>query len=387
MAKQLDSSLNVIRIIFRLTRQICRSMLCIIVVLIIHISTACDSHHRSDHNSSKHSHSHQEDLHPHPEIENLYIDMAAVEQRLDFHKSLTEAIWSPGLTASHMKDDDTVIGIVVEGQAYALPWWILKNHHIADLTLGDKQVVVLLCEMCGSGSAFEPIVGGKKLEFRQHGIYKSTWFMSDMETNSYWLPFEGRSFYGPMKDSILRNIDTYQLSWASWLEEYPETEVLYDSQSKRKGHGSREVLGYERIAPTYRKTAPEKISESLPMFDIILGVSDHHLHKAFSFRDLDDTGKVLMDSLGKETPLVVFHKPKSTLGGAFIPEVEGRALSFVEDENGKIVDEQTLSIWDYFGKCQSGELKDLQLASYFFIVKEWYGWYTYHPDTQVFARD
>ena len=329
-------------------------------------------------------HSHKEDLEKHPEIKDLYIDLAAVNQTLHFHHTLDNPIWQEGQTATHMKDEDLVIGIEVSGQPYALPWWILKNHHIANLILEGQAVVVTLCEMCGSGSAFHATLDNSRLEFRQHGIYKGTWFMRDLQTNSFWLPFEGSSFYGPFKDSTLQNIDAYQVDWHDWLEENPGTMVLYDSQKKREGHGSREYLGYERIADTYRSTLPDTISNAYPMFEVILGVSNRNSHKAYSMKLLDSLGNIINDSLADGSKVVVFHKSNSTMGGAFIPEVDGVQLSFEMTENETIKDIQTGSIWNYFGKCQQGQLAGKSLESYFFITKEWYSWYGYHPDTEVF---
>lgn len=59
-------------------------------------------------------------------------------------------------------------------------------------------------------------------------------------------------------------------------------------------------------------------------------------------------------------------------------------LTFVEDELGRIIDKETGSRWDYFGLCVEGENKGQRLEAYFFAIKEWYAWYTYHPDTEVY---
>ncbi|MEZ4886672.1 MAG: DUF3179 domain-containing (seleno)protein [Chitinophagales bacterium] len=352
----------------------------------VFLLNACVNNHEHSPNEHGHKHAEKEDLVKHPEIDSLYLDMTAINQTVDFHKPLEKPIWQSGKGASHMKDEDTVIGIEVEDQAYALPWWILKNHHVANLTLGEQAVVVTLCEMCGSGSAFKAVVGGKKMNFREHGIYKGTWFMRDQETDSFWLPFEGKAFYGALKDSALTHIDTYQIAWKDWGEENPNTMVLYDSQSKREGHGAREYLGYDRIAPIYRGTLPDSIGTDLPMFDIVLGVGSEGVYKAYSMKDLDAEGKVLQDTLSDGSTVVVFHKPNTTMAGAFVPIIEGQSVSFMVDNQGDIRDEQTNSRWNYFGECVEGKLQGTQLSSHFFIVKEWYGWYGYHPSTDVFER-
>lgn len=346
-----------------------------------HSSHSNNENHSHNHN---HNHNHKENLVAHPEIDSLFLDMTAINQTVDWHKPLENPIWQSGKGASHMKEDDTVIGIIQNGQAYALPWWIMKNHHIANLTLGEEPILVTLCELCGSGSAFKPIVNGQKMRFLQHGIYKGTWFMRDEGTSSFWLPFEGKAFYGNLKDSTLTYIDTYQIAWKTWLEENPMTQVLYDSQNKREGHGSMEYFGYDRIPKTYRGTLPDSISTALPMFEIVLGVGSDGIYKAYSMTDLDKIGKVLEDTLPDGSPVVVFHKPNTTMNGAFFPSIDGKTLTFTTDGGENIVDTQTGSRWNYLGKAIEGELKDSQLKSHFFITKEWYGWYGYHPNTDVF---
>ncbi len=356
----------------------------LLVVLCISLFNSCVTDHSSHSHGDSQLHNHKENLVPHPEIDSLYLDMTAINQSVDWHKPLESPIWQKGNAASHMKEDDTVIGILINGEPYALPWWIMKNHHIANLTLGNQAILVTLCELCGSGSAFKPEINGQKMRFLQHGIYKGTWFMRDEKTSSFWLPFEGKAFYGTLKDSVLTNVDTYQIAWKTWLEENPTTQVLYDSQSKRKGHGSKEYFGYDRIPKTYRGTLPDSISTALPMFDIVLGVGSDGIYKAYSMTDLDKAGKVLEDTLPDGSPVVVLHKPNTTMSGAFLPSIEGNALSFTTDDKSHIVDTQTGSQWNYLGKCVEGELKDSQLPSYFFITKEWYGWYGYHPTTDVY---
>jgi hypothetical protein len=46
---------------------------------------------------------------------------------------LNQPVWST--TAEHMNDDDPVLGIYGDQRAWALPWWIMKNHHVANLIL------------------------------------------------------------------------------------------------------------------------------------------------------------------------------------------------------------------------------------------------------------
>src|SRR5262249_39816323 len=112
-----------------------------------------------------------------------------------FHP-LDQPRWKPASDASHMRPDDPVIGYWNGKEAWALPWWILKNHHVANLELGGQPMVITLCEVCSSSSAFVPVVDGRRLHFRVTGIYDGTICISDDETHTSWRPFVGVGISG-----------------------------------------------------------------------------------------------------------------------------------------------------------------------------------------------
>src|SRR5688572_24570843 len=104
-----------------------------------------------------HDHDRDGDDHDHEHDEGRMVDgplpgMRVVENEstMPWIQPLDAPEWMPGRNAEQMRADDFVLGIIVEGQAYALPWWVMKNHHIANLTIGDTKLLVALCENCSS---------------------------------------------------------------------------------------------------------------------------------------------------------------------------------------------------------------------------------------------
>src|SRR5687768_18138169 len=69
--------------------------------------------------------------------------------------------WLGAGEATEMRSDDAVVGLEFEGGAWALPWWIMKNHHVANLELNGKPLLVTLCEVCSSAAAFDPVIEGR----------------------------------------------------------------------------------------------------------------------------------------------------------------------------------------------------------------------------------
>ncbi len=93
-------------------------------------------------------------------------------EKLEAHSwmlSLNDPVWRGADAAEHMRGDDPVLGIYLGGKAWALPWWIMKNHHFANLRLDGQPVLVGLCEMCSSSAAFHAVIDDQPLTFDQAG--------------------------------------------------------------------------------------------------------------------------------------------------------------------------------------------------------------------------
>ena len=74
------------------------------------------------------------------------------------------------------------------------------------------------------------------------------------------------------------------------------------------------------------------MSNELPTFDLVLGLTKGNIQKAYSNKDLDIIGPVLKDTLLDGSELVIFHKPNTLISDAYMPIVEGEKLSFFVNE-------------------------------------------------------
>ena len=70
--------------------------------------------------------------------------------------------------------------------------------------------------------------------------------------------------------------------------------------------------------------------------------------------------------------------------GMFIPEVEGQVLTF-KYEDDKIVDNETGSEWDVFGRAVSGELEGAALEPVVSHMHFWFAWAAFRPDTALYG--
>ncbi len=332
------------------------------------------SHHGHNHNHDK------SDNVPHDSIEGLFLYES--EHVPDFLHSLYKADWRS--TYDHMRDDDFVIGVRINNVPYAFPWWIMKNNHIANLTIEGVPIVTTLCEMCSGGNVYSRVLGGDTLTFEQMGLYKSSWFMTDNKSESYWLPFEGKAFHGNYKGTHLDILPSYQMYWHEWLSSNPDSKVMWDREEVRKGHGAEHSPGSDIMQDVFTETLAKDIPAAIPKFNLVLGVTSDETWKAYDIEVLEKIGPVLEDILPDSNDVVIFSEPGTSFCGAYIPIWKDEKLKFEVNDVGNIVDTETRSIWNVFGSCISGELEGTQLEAYPFFVKEWYGWYTYHPETEYY---
>ena len=77
-------------------------------------------------------------------LEGMVVQRDRHGQSHDFHKPLTDPGWVPSSADGRMLPGDAVVGWVVDGGAYALPWWVLKNHHVANLVFDSGPIMAVL---------------------------------------------------------------------------------------------------------------------------------------------------------------------------------------------------------------------------------------------------
>jgi hypothetical protein len=298
-----------------------------------------------------------------------------------FCQPLNDPVWTDAY--GHLRDTDPILGLYLNHQPRALPWWIMKNHHVANLPLDGLPVLVTLCEMCSGASAFRAEVEGRRLGFRLRGMYNATILVEDTSTQSLWSPFTGVALEGAMRGTALQRLPLWQCLWSEWLAMHPTTQVLYGEQALRDGHGSGFSPGSPGIAPAFRATLVRPLDERLPHNTLVLGVESGADARAYPLETLARIGPVLNDSLGA-AEIVVRCRPGTLQALAFHRRVGDHALDFSHSETRGVYDEQTGSVWNEMGEAVSGPLAGTQLAYLESGIEEWYAFAAYHPDAEIF---
>lgn len=295
---------------------------------------------------------------------------------------LSAPVWTD--THDHLRDDDPVLGLYLDRRAWALPWWIMKNHHVANLAFDDLPVLVTLCEMCSGASAFRAEVEGRRLVFALRGQYNATILLDDASTHSLWSPFTGVALAGAMRGAALERLPLSQCLWSEWLAAHPTTAVLYGEQKLREGHGSQFSPGSPGIGPSFHATLVRPVDERLPHNTLVLGVLNGARARAYPLETLARIGPVLNDSLGG-AEIVVRCRPGTLQALAFHRRIGDLVLVFGHSETEGVYDEQTRSVWNEMGEAVSGPLAGTQLVYFNSGIEEWYAFAAYHPDAEIFG--
>jgi len=306
-------------------------------------------------------------------------EIAATSPPLDHpeHRAAAKAI--------HMRDEDTVLGVVVEGRARAYPWWVLKNHHVVNDTIGGTALVVALCEQCTGGAAFRRELDGRKLSLRVAGVHNGTILLEDRETRTLFSPFGGRGLEGPLSGRKLERIPLVFTHWDEWVGRHPDTDVVFAREALRGGHGAWYTPGKWGIVSEMGSTV-ENFDPRLPENTVVYGVESGP-GKAYPLREVRARGGVINDAVGPLPVVVVARGPLEAAG--FDRRLDGRVLSFraAPEQPGAMVDEETGSRWSMEGEAIGGPLKAKRLAPLDAYSVEWHVWSAYHPRTELFGAD
>jgi hypothetical protein len=305
--------------------------------------------------------------------------------------------------AGWLSGREPVLSLELHGDARAYPAQILLWHEIVNDDVGGVPVTVTYCPLCNTGIAFRrPVVDGELLDFGTSGkLYRSNLVMYDRQTESYWAQVTGQAIMGRLTGTQLEFIPVQLVAWEDWVARHPDGKVLSRDTGHRRSYGSNPYEGYDRpdSQPFLFKGEPDP---RLPSKARVVGVRVGDDVVAFPYEQLTAHAtrgwSVLSETVGGRQ-VVVFWKDGAASAvdsgqiafsrsvgatGVFDPAPDGRRLTFAATQAG-IVDDQTGSSWDIFGRAVGGPLEGAQLDRVISIESFWFDWAAFYPDTRIFG--
>ena len=298
--------------------------------------------------------------------------------------------------AGWLADNEPVIALEIEGDARAYPLQILTWHEIVNDVVGQVPVLVTFCPLCNSALTFDRRIDGQVFEFGTSGLLRnSDLVMYDRTTESLWQQLTGESIVGDLAGRQLTFVPSSIVSLADFRQAYPLGVVLSRDTGYVRDYGRNPYAGYDTIGQSPFLFTGE-LDGRLPAMARVVAVAIGEVDIAYPLAVLAQV-HVINDALGG-TDLVVFHAPgaSSALGdstiadaadvgatGVFDPNLDGRKLTFAHVE-GRIVDEQTGSIWNVLGQAIDGPLAGERLTPLVHGDYFWFAWAAFKPETIIY---
>lgn len=298
---------------------------------------------------------------------------------------------------------EPVIAIDLNGDARAYPAQIIVWHEIVNDVVGEVPVTITYCPLCNTGIAFgRPTIDGELLDFGTSGkLYKSNLVMYDRQTDSLWPQVLGQAVIGPLAGTRLELIPIQMVSWGDWKARFPRGKVLSRDTGEMREYGTNPYEGYDS-PDTPPFLFKEKTDPRIPAKSRVVGVRVGSDVMAFPYRALYERKRgdwsVLSSTVGGR-PVVVFWRDgtASAVGGrvialshsvgatgVFDPRMGGRVLTFRTTDDG-IVDAQTGTRWDIFGRAIAGPFTGKELNRVVSIESFWFNWAAFYPETRIFG--
>ena len=241
---------------------------------------------------------------------------------------------------------------------------------------------------------YSGIVNGEPTTFGTSGLlYRSNKVMYDRATRSLWNQFIGEPVIGPLADSGIRQpfFPSVVTTWGEWWDEHPDTTVL--AQDTGIYPAEFYVTETDPRAIYYSYFTSEEVmfpvwlrDETFDPKATVVGLSVGESAKAYAVRDLRDA-RLVNDTVGGLN-VVVAASPESQAGRIY----ERGDLTFAPvDEDSPdpaptaLVDD-TGARWNVTEEALVAEADPShRLPRIPSITSFWFGWYQYHPETEIYA--
>ena len=221
--------------------------------------------------------------------------------------------------------------------------------------------------------------------------------MYDRLTNSIWHQFTGEPVIGPLADSGIKLpfFPVLLTTWGEWVAEHPDTTVLSPETGIYPASRYAPESDFRSLYYSYRQS-PETMfpvwnqSDALAAKDVILGLEIDNAYKAYPVKRLQQE-RVVNDALaGTEVVIIASSNSQAARayerdgGHQFAPgagesTADGLPITLVDDGG---------STWqvteEYLVNADDPSLRLERIPTH---TSFWFGWYGFHPDTQIYGQD
>ena len=243
---------------------------------------------------------------------------------------------------------------------------------------------------------YSGIVNGEATTFGTSGmLYRSNKVMYDRATNSLWNQFIGEPIIGPLADSGIRQsfFPSVVTTWEEWLAEHPDTTVLsrdtgvYPAEFYVPENDPRAIY-YDYFTSDEVMFPVWVRDDAFEPKEVVVGLSVGNAAKAYRVEDLRQV-RLVNDTLG-DLAVVVVASPESRAGRIYERGDTTFALLPTDDPDAppSVLVDESGTTWQV---TESGLLNQSDpsqsLPRIPSVTSFWFGWFQYHPDTEIYQPD
>ncbi len=291
--------------------------------------------------------------------------------------------------AAYLVDSDRVLGVYVDGEARAYPHNILWHHEVVNDRIADRWIAVTFCPLTGSGLAFDPVLGGTRLDLGVSGLlYANNLVMFDRLTDEVYGPqLTVAGSCGDFRSRSLALLPVQEMSWGRWKSLHPNTTVVTGQLGQGRDYRRYPYGTYDEITSN-ELLWPMRPDRTRPIKERVLAVRVGTGGRGYPYGELAALGDVaVVNEVVGGVPTVVFFDGRGGQTGlAFDARLDGSTLSFDADPSGFWIDRETGSTWAIDGSATAGPLAGARLttrADAYTLF--WFAWRHFQPDGRMFT--
>ena len=282
-------------------------------------------------------------------------------------------------------DDHRVVGLMLDGEALAVPLGILRHHEIVNLNRGDRRVSVTYCPLTGSALTFDrSAVDGAELGVS--GIlHRNNLLMFDRGAaeRSFFGQMARRALCGPLARTGRRlgMVPSWEIRWDAWRALHPETRVVTFQTGYARSYDVNSNAEYEELDNPDRLQAVA-LDPRRPPKERVLGVpvggDGGH---AFPFEAMRSHARLVGSLFRRGRPVVVFWDGAAEAATAFYADLDDLEMEFRVEGSG-YRDAASGTLWRLDGLGTEGPLTGRRLEPVAeAYVAFWFAWADVHPET------
>ncbi len=281
-----------------------------------------------------------------------------------------------------LEEEDLVIGIIKNGQAFAYPHLVLDWHEIVnDGLFSDNPVTISYCPLTGTAFGWEGYANGSITTFGVSGLlYNANLILYDRNTDSYWSQLRLECINGELINETPSLVNIVETNWSTWKLMYPNSKVLSLENDLFRDYGTYPYGDY-KTDHNYFIFPINPLNTTLPSKQRVFAIIDNGDAKVYKFEDFEG-GKTIIDSFNGKQYLIIGNK---NIINAFELTSEQSQITYEYDFNGSEVffKDSEGNSWSIFGKNLIDE-QAAKLTSTTSVNSYWFAIAAFYPNPIIY---